>query len=719
MIVRRMYRRHSLLASIPSLLALGAASCGPSTIPPATHVLGDGTRVEVAADGSLALFDGDGHALGGTAPGHGPLARTFAQRVTMLQGFYTFRRTGVTDTTFSTFEGSEFLDGSVTLRFSSPTGARARLIVRVETPDVATSLELVVDEGVTPGDGELSYVLPFACAPDASFAGFGAQYHQTDQRGESFPLWVEEQGIGRTGRGPIAGNEHTTYFPMPWWIDWRGFGVLVDTTARVGVDLCATDTDAAWVEVEHRDPAATNEQRSLRTLVFHGPTPRELLGQLGDRVGRPPVPPAWAFSPWIGMQGGRDAVLEEVQALEDAEVPFSAVWVQDWPGGRIILGDIYDLYYRWVADEMLYPDLAGLVSDLRARSSVGGRDGIRFLAYANSFVIEGLDHFDEMAAMGLLPTEADGMPYSFGITVSQGSVADFTNPATYAYVNGYLREMVSRYGFDGWMADFGEWLPPDATIHEGDAALVHNDYPRLWHHASREVFDELRPDGDWVVFSRSGWTGDHSEQQIVWIGDQEADFEETDGLPTVVPALLNLGLSAVPYVTHDIAGYSGGPSTKELYQRWTELGAFTTFMRTHEGLNAGANWNWNSDAETTAHFRRFAHVHEALVPEFQALAEDAHTTSVPPLRHLALVFPDDVASRAISDQFMIGDTLLVAPVVHEGETSREVYLPPGTWFHVWTGATHEGGRTITIDAPIGSPPVFSLGTDRAELRAIE
>ncbi len=159
MIVRRMYRRHSLLASIPSLLALGAASCGPSTIPPATDVLGDGTRVEVAADGSLALFDGDGHALGGTAPGHGPLARTFAQRVTMLQGFYTFRRTGVTDTTFSTFEGSEFLDGSVTLRFSSPTGARARLIVRVETPDVSTSLELVVDEGVAPGDGELSYVL--------------------------------------------------------------------------------------------------------------------------------------------------------------------------------------------------------------------------------------------------------------------------------------------------------------------------------------------------------------------------------------------------------------------------------------------------------------------------------------------------------------------------------------------------------------------------------
>ena len=67
---------------------------------------------------------------------------------------------------------------------------------------------------------------------------------------------------------------------------------------------------------------------------------------------------------------------------------------------------------------------------------------------------------------------------------------------------------------------------------------------------------------------------------------------------------------------------------------------------------------------------------------------------------------------------LLGDDLLVAPVIEEGATSREVYLPPGTWFHVWTGATHEGGQTITIDAPIGSPPVFSRGTDRADLRAL-
>ena len=696
--------------------AAALASCGPSGPTPARYVLSDGTIVSVDATGAFSLTDDEGRPLLGTAPGVAPIARTYGQTVQMIQGFYTFRRSDVVETPFSVYEGSALEGDRVTLRFASPSGARATLVIAVETPDVATSIRFEA-EAIT-HDQELSYALPFACDEASSFVGFGAQYNQTDQRGEAFPLWVEEQGLGRGSARtqPILGGEHTTYFPMPWWLDWRGFGVLVQTSARVNVDLCDEDANVAWVEVEHRTPAATQE-RGVNTLVFHGPSPREVLRQLGDVVGRPAMPPTWAFSPWIGMQGGREAVLTEVRALEEASIPFSAVWVQDWVGGRIIAGDFYDLNYRWVADETLYPDLEGMVRDLRAPRS-GNPDGIRFLAYANSFVAQGLDHFDAMAAMGLLPTR-DGAPYTFPIVVSMGSVADFTNEATYDYVQRYLREMVTRYGFDGWMVDFGEWLPPDATLHEGDAMLVHNEYPRLWHHATREVFDELRPDGDWVTLSRSGWTGDQREQQIVWIGDQEANFSATDGLATVVPALLNLGLSGTPLVTHDIAGYSGGPSTKELFLRWTELGAFTTFMRTHEGLSARTNWGWDRDVETTAHFRRFARIHEALAPEFVALAEEAHRTSLPPMRHLALVFAEDAASRDISDEFMIGETLLVAPVVTNGARTRDVYLPPGTWFHVWTGTSYEGGRRVTVDAPLGSPPVFSLGRDRADLRAIE
>ncbi len=123
--------------------------------------------------------------------------------------------------------------------------------------------------------------------------------------------------------------------------------------------------------------------------------------------------------------------------------------------------------------------------------------------------------------------------------------------------------------------------------------------------------------------------------------------------------------------------------------------------------------------ETTDHFRRFVRIHDALSSDFQELANDAQSTSAPILRHLMLVFPDDPDTYPISDQFMIGEDLLVAPVLHEGATSREVYLPLGTWFDVWTGDAIDGGQTIEADAPIGSPPVFSRGEDRTDLRAAD
>lgn len=688
--------------ALPLLTALLCASCTPSPeLSPERYTLSDGTRVDVDGRGAIALFAADGRALAALAPGEVPIARRFTERVRMNNGFFDHRRLGETEHPASRFLGSAMEGDEVRVRFAGDEGLEIALAVSVGTPEVSTRV-VASASGL---DEVASLALPFACDEAASFVGFGAQYNQTDQRGEAFPLWVQEQGLGRDG-GAFAGDEHTTYYPMPWWIDWRGFGVMIDTPARTLVDLCASDPRVAWIEVEDGAP--------IEALVFHGPSVPELIDALGDEVGRPSRPPEWAFSPWIAVQGGSAAVRAEVAALEAAEVPFSAVWVQDWIGGRNWTPTIYDLTYRWVADDALYPDLAALVAELRADHDV------RFLAYANPFVIRDLDHFDEMEAMGMLPRRADGSTYDFSVVFSQGSVADLTNPAAVDYIQGFLSSAVTELGFDGWMADFGEWLPTDAVLSSGeDARLVHNLYPALWHRTSREVMEEERPDGDWVIFTRSGWLRDHAEAQVVWIGDQEADFLPGDGLPTVVPAMLNLGLSGIPFVTHDIAGYSGGPSDRELFMRWTELGAFTPIFRTHEGLKAAENWSWDRDAETTAHFRRFARVHEALKPELLRLADEAAATSMPIVRHLAMVFPEDAGSRAISDQMMLGDDLLVAPVVTEGATSREVYLPPGAWFHVFTGEAFEGPGTVTVDAPLGTPPVFSRGEDRTDLRAIE
>jgi alpha-glucosidase len=183
--------------------------------------------------------------------------------------------------------------------------------------------------------------------------------------------------------------------------------------------------------------------------------------------------------------------------------------------------------------------------------------------------------------------------------------------------------------------------------------------------------------------------------------------------------MLNLGLSGQPFATHDIAGFSGGPSTKELYQRWTELGAFSPFMRTHDGNDRENNHRWDSDEDTTAHFSRMARVHEALSAERIALAAEAAKTGLPLVRHLLIEFPDDAQTWEIHDQYLLGSELLVAPVLTEGSTSRSLYLPEGEWFHVWTGQAYSGPDWVEVPAPIGEPPVFSRGADRSDLRAIQ
>lgn len=706
--VSRRLRLHHGLAWASLALSLLGAGCsdGPRTF---AGELPNGAQVTVTADGALRIEAGD-HPLFTLAAGRGVVAHQFDTVVYQRTGFYTFEENNAVSAPIGRLVGASRDGDDVVVRYRRSDGEPGTATLRI---DGAAEDSTRVSVSVADIEDVAAIGVPTHCDAEASFLGFGAQYNAADQRGEAFSLFVQEQGIGRMGGLFLNGNEHTTYFPMPYHMDARGFGVVLDTYARVEVDLCSAEADVASFRVDGPGP--------VEIVLLHGPTPADVVQQLGDRYGRPTAPEAWVFEPWIGVQGGQQAVLDEVAALDAAEVPWSAIWAQDWVGFQP-LANFDDIQYHWNVDETLYPDLAGLTAGLHA-------DGKRFLGYINPFVEEAREHFEPMDGMGLLIEDADGESYLMNSYKGPTSLPDLTNPAAREHVAGFLTTMMSTHGMDGWMADFAEWLPTDSVLHNGESPLLveHNRYPLRWQELNHETARGIAGN-DYAIFSRSGWLGSQGTAQIVWIGDQEADFLPGDGLPTVVPALLNLGLSGVPFVTHDIAGYSGGPSTMELFMRWTELGAFTSVMRTHEGLNARANWSWNGGptatpeeaADTLAHFRRFARIHMALVPTFEALADEAAATSMPILRHLLLEFPDDPAVVAIADQFMLGSDLLVAPVLTEGAVTREVYFPAGEWHHVLRASEmYEGPGTFTVSAPLGEPPVFSRGVARSDLRVIE
>jgi len=678
---------------------------------------GANTQIVASPDGTVeVLVDGEAQfALAST----GPVARNFNERVVGV-GTVSFERSlEVTDplsVRSVTNKGT-----SATVEYANADGSRTATLTGLAVSDEVSEFRLELSG--PPAD---SIAVGVRCDPDGTFHGFGEQYNATNQRGEAFELLVNEQGNGRDGSlGVSVGNEHTTYFPMPYYLDARGFGALFDTARLVLVDLCASDSEIAWFEVVSGAP--------VQWRVFQGPTGLDVIRQLGDLVGRPTQPPAWAYELWMAGQGGRANVIDEAARLEAANIPVGAFWVQDWGGIRFNIGGALGVgvQYIWEPDETLYPSFAGLVSDFHD-------GGYKFLTYVNPFIVDPATvraednparfaaRFDPMDQMGLLLKNRDGETYiDFAApNLPQGNAhPDFTNPGTLAFISESLADIARAYDVDGWMADFGEWVPLDSVAENGSNPVERrNTFPIDWQRSTREAMETVRPDGDWVMFARSGSTGVQSVAQIHWVGDQETDWGELDGLPTVVPAMLNLGLAGQPFVTHDIAGFSNrgeGPSTKELFQRWTELGAFTPVMRTHDGADKQNNWRWSNDEETTNHFRKFAYIHCALMNDFMTLAAEAEVSGAPIVRHLMLVFPDDMQTWDISDQYMLGESLLVAPVTEKGATSRSVYFPTGTWYDVWTGEQVEGGQRRTVDAPIGSPPVYSLSEDRDDLRTAE
>lgn len=549
--------------------------------------------------------------------------------------------------------------------------------------------------------------LRFALWPGDRFWGFGEQYNFIDLRGRIVPIWVQEQGLGRAENPvlPFQGSLSNTYFPMPWTFDPRkGKGLLVENTEYSVFNLGATDERSWSLDVWNG--------RRASMVVMPGPKPADLVRQLTDEVGRPEVPPPdWAFDgAWIAAQGGTDAVRDRVENALEAGVPISAVWVQDWVGLRDFGLENFGVKYRWVHDAELYPHLDDLIADLATQ-------GIRFLGYFNPFVVPGYDHWADGVENGFVVRDDSGLPIVFLISTFFGGLLDVTNDEAIGWFQGYARDAL-ELGMKGWMADFGEWLPFFSRLANGRSSAEHNLYPTRWHAANRELL-EAAHDDDFVLLTRSGFTGEQRVAQVVWAGDQETDWSEADGLPTVIAAGLSLGFAGIPYFTHDIGGFSGGPREKELMLRWIELGAFTPIMRTHDGLKKLDNHHFDSDAETLAHFARFAKIHAALGDYWKTLAAESTVAGLPVVRHTALVDPEWDAAYDAHRQWMLGDDLLIAPVVAKGAQTVTASLPDGEWEHLFTGETFDGRQIVSVDAPIGSPAVFvRKGRLTAEVAAI-
>ncbi|MEZ4473691.1 MAG: glycoside hydrolase family 31 protein [bacterium] len=673
----------------------------PDAAPPAPEVFDvSGWRVEVTgAAWSVTPPGGDAPVLAAAADDALALTRGDARVQAAFGGF----RIDLVDLEDLTPVGPPAVSADplgVSLRFDLAEGAATLRFEDYADGALWIGLEA---EGLPP---EVGGRLSFACGPDDGFFGLGTQVTGLDLRGRRYPLWTQEQGITKPESGqpfPVANIPEAAYAPMGIWHGSAGFSAIIGHEGFSALDLCGAQPDR-WTLESHR---------ALPSFVLvPGATPKDRLSAVTALVGRPTVPPPWAFAPWNDAVGGPARLRAVAEALRAADVPSSAIWSEDWIGGTQSDAG-YRLSYAWEWDPATYPDLPDDVAWLHAR-------GFAFLAYFNPFVPMPTRMWQEGVDGGWLVKDAAGAVISFlDPAFRDAGLVDLTDAAARDWFAGYARTAAADLGIDGWMADFAEWLPIEARMADGrDGWAAHNPYPLAWQALNREVMEAVHandPRGadDWIFFARSGFASIHGATSglapALWAGDQNTDWDRDDGLPTVIPIGAHVGLAGVAHFGSDIAGYTSvlNPNTdKELFLRWASLGALTPLMRTHHGSDECGNWTFDRDAESLAHFRRWARVHTLLYPVLRGLAEEAAATGIPPVRHPWLVYPDRPDLwRDQGDFSFLGDALLVAPVVEAGATGRPVRLPAPGWWPLF-GAAPLADAELQADAPATELPVF-------------
>ncbi|KQM32294.1 alpha-glucosidase [Rhizobium sp. Leaf68] len=557
--------------------------------------------------------------------------------------------------------------------------------------------------------------LRVAAEKDECVWGGGEQMSYFNMRGRKFPLWTSEPGVGRdkttelTFKADVTskagGDYYHTNYPQPTYVSSRRYALHVETTAYSVFDFRRDGFHEieAWAVPE-------------RLEFFAADSFKALVGQLSLRFGRQPELPEWIYNgAIIGLKDGEQsfARLEKIRA---AGVKVSGLWCEDWVGLRHTSFGAR-LFWDWRANEERYPALRQKIVEL-------ADNDIRFLGYVNPYLCVDGSFFPEAEAKGYFAKNDAGETALVDFGEFDCGVVDFTNrEAMDWFAETIIGQNMLDYGLSGWMADFGEYLPIDIHLSNGvDAKLMHNAWPTIWAEVNAKAVASRGKKGEALFFMRAGFTGVQAHCPLLWGGDQSVDFTRHDGLVTVISGALSSGLLGNAYHHSDIGGYTslfGNVRTAELLMRWAEMAAFTPVMRTHEGNRPRDNLQIDQDETVLAHFARMTAIYVHLAPYLKSLSRQAAETGLPVQRPLFLHHEDDRRTYDIQDAYLYGEDLLVAPVWQAGQSERTVYLPrDAEWVHVWTGSAHDGGQEVTVEAPLGQPPVFyHRNSKNAELLA--
>ncbi|WBL27427.1 glycoside hydrolase family 31 protein [Zunongwangia sp. HGR-M22] len=506
-------------------------------------------------------------------------------------------------------------------------------------------------------DYSRSFSPVFSLQPDEKIFGCGESFTQFNKRGQKVILYTDDaNGV----------QNETMYKPIPFYMSSRGYGVFMHTSSPITVDF-GKYFNAANKMMLGDDVA---------DLFFFLGDPKDILDEYTDLTGKAAMPPLWSFGFWMSRityfseKEGR----EVAKNLRDYEIPsdvihFDTGWFDvDWRNNYEFAKERFD-------------DPKAMMADMK-------EDGFHVSLWQLPYFTPKNTLFNEIVDNDYAVKDRKGnIPY-------EDAILDFSNPETVEWYQGKLKHLLDL-GVSVFKVDFGEAAPYSGIYHSGRTGFYeHNLFPLRYNKAVAEITKKIN--GYTLIWARSTWAGSQ-RYPLHWGGDAATT---NSAMSATLRGGLSLGLSGFSFWSHDVGGFVT-KSPENIYRRWTPFGMLSSHVRSH-GEPPTEPWEYSKSF--LKDFRNADNMRYKLMPYIYAQAKESSEKGLPMMRALFVEYPNDAGSWLIDNEYLFGESMLVAPLFEE-ETSREVYLPKGTWIDYQTHKIYQGGWH-TIEA--GDIPIIAL-----------
>ena len=486
--------------------------------------------------------------------------------------------------------------------------------------------------------------------------GLGERFAAYVKNGQSIDMWNADGGTA----------SEQTYKNIPFYMTNRGYGIFVEDTSDVSFEVASE-------KVERVQFSAEGE--TIVYDVIYGGTPKAVLDGYTALTGRPALMPAWSFGLWLSTSFTTNydekTATSFIQGMADRDIPlsvfhFDCFWMKgfNWCD------------FTW--DEETFPDPVGMLKRYHDR-------GLHLCCWINPYIGQASPLFREGMEHGYLLKKTNGDIWQTDLWQAGMGILDVTNPDARAWYCDHLRKIL-RMGVDCLKTDFGERIPVrDIAYYDGkDPLHMHNYYTFLYNKMVFDLLKEERGEGEAILFARSATAG--SQQfPVHWGGDNSASYVS---MAETLRAGLSMSHSGFGFWSHDISGFEQ-TAPADVYKRWAAFGLLSSHSRLHGSSSYRVPWLF--DEESCDVVRKFTRLKCRLMPYLYGVAVEAHEHGTPMMRPMMLEFPDDPACDTLDRQYMMGESLLVAPVFH-ADSHVDYYLSDGLWTSLLDGRKVQGGH---------------------------